>query len=86
MWSNNGRSRLKTGLVMDLNNEVMTNSKTGPAINNRTGSKLKSKISFIDAVMDCLEKEETLLEQLIGYGICALTVLYLLGSLARVVF
>jgi len=47
--------------------------------------KAKPKTTVIDKVMYCLEKEDTITEQLVGYGVCALAAFYLLGSLLRAV-
>ncbi len=58
------------------------NLKSDLALNTKLEQNLRSK-SFIDKVMYYLEREETILEQWIGYGLCALTILYMLSSLAR---
>jgi len=41
---------------------------------------------FIDRVTNNLEREDTVVEYLMGYGVCALTMLYLLGNLFRMLF
>lgn len=58
----------------------------GLEVNTKTDDEIKPKISFVDRVMFALEKEETVTERLICYGVCFLALLYLLGSLARAVF
>lgn len=58
----------------------------GLEINAITDSEIRPKVSFVDRVMFALEKEETVTERLICYGVCFLALLYLLGSLARAVF
>jgi len=58
---------------------------TNFVLNMKVGSQVKPS-SFIDKVLFCLEREETLSEQLIGYGICALVILYLLGSVIRAMY
>ncbi|TYO93363.1 hypothetical protein [Desulfallas thermosapovorans] len=58
----------------------------GLEVNTKIGSEKGPKVSFVDRVMFALEKEETIIERLIGYGLCFLVLLYLLGSVARAVF
>jgi len=55
------------------------------ALNIDVGSQAEP-LSFIDKVLFCLEREETLLEQLVGYGICTLVILYLLVSIICAIF
>jgi hypothetical protein len=55
------------------------------ALNTKVDGQVRPQ-DFIDKVLFYLEREETLLEQLIGYGICALAILYLLCSLVRAIF
>ncbi len=73
-------------IVSEMTNELKTESeinfRANLVLNTKADSNLRSR-SFIDKVMYYLEKEETISEQLIGYGVCALAILYLLGSLAR---
>ncbi len=69
-------------MVNKLKTEPETDIKANLVLITKVDSNVSSK-SFMDKVMCYLVKEETIPEQLIGYGVCALAILYLLGSMAR---
>ncbi|AGL03349.1 hypothetical protein [Desulfoscipio gibsoniae] len=80
------KAGLAAELVIDLANELGTDIKADLAVNSNACGQQRLQFNLVDKVMYALEKEETLTERAVGYGVCILAVLYLLGNLARAVF
>jgi hypothetical protein len=59
---------------------------SGHAAKRTARKQIARRTSFIDRVSRSLEREDTLFDLLAGYGVCVVSILYLLGSLARAIF
>ena len=59
--------------------------KTKRALHLVVHNKSDNKLGFVDRLQSYLEKEDIILEQAIGYGLCAVTILYLVAGAVRIV-